>query len=135
MVSHPSVQYVQFYTYGNTARKLQPVTPVKKTTTRIPVQKKIKRLKLYVDPVAIVSIAVAICLLVVMLVGVSQFYTVRDQEAEMAEYVQYLRSENQRLTQLYSESYDINEIRDTATALGMIPAEQIPVKTIDISAP
>ena len=74
MVSHPSVQYVQFYTYGNTARKLQPVAPVKKNTTRIPVQKKIKRLKLYVDPVAIVSIAVAICLLVMMLVGVSQFY-------------------------------------------------------------
>ena len=135
MVSHPSVQYVQFYTYGNTARKLQPVAPVKKNTARIPVQKKIKRLKLYVDPVAIVSIAVAICLLVVMLVGVSQFYAARAQEAQMAEYVQYLKSENQRLNQLYAESYDINEIRDTATALGMIPAEQIPVKTIDISAP
>ena len=62
MTRYPNVQYVHFYTDGSAARKLEPVIPFKKNTVRIPAQKKSKRKVIYLDPVAIFSMAVALCL-------------------------------------------------------------------------
>ena len=135
MAYYPNVQYVHFYTDGSAARKLEPVTPFKKNTVRLPAQKKSKRKALYWDPVAILSMAVAVCLLIMMAVGVAQYYTVKTQADTMASYVRYLEQENQALTQQYAESYDLNEIKQTATALGMISAEQIESQKIDVSLP
>ena len=132
---HHSVQYVQFYTDGSAARKLEPITPFKKNTVRLPAQKKSKRKVIYLDPVAILSMMVAVFLLIMMTVGVVQYCNVKAQADTMASYVHYLEQENQELTQQYAQSYDLNEIKITANALGMIPAEQIDVKMIDISAP
>jgi len=135
MTRYPNVQYVHFYTDGSAARKLEPVTPFKRNTVRIPTQKKSKRKAIYLDPVALLSMAVALCLLVVMAVGVVRFYEVKAENENMAAYVHYLQQENQRLTQEYVQSYDLGEIKQTATALGMVPAEQIGSVAIDVSVP
>lgn len=132
MVRYPSVQYIRYYTDGSAARKLEPITPVQKKTVQQPVQKKRKHLRLYWDPVACLSIVVAVCLLVMMVVGVAKVSAVKAQADEMAEYVRYLESENLRLTEEYSQSYDISEIRNTAVALGMIPVEQLGMENVDI---
>ena len=135
MTRYPNVQYVHFYTDGSAARKLEPIIPLKRNTVRIPAQKKSKRKVIYLDPVAICSMAVALCLLVMMVVGVGQFYALRAENENMSAYVHYLQQENQRLTEEYAQSYDLNEIRQTATALGMVPAEQVRSTPIDVSQP
>ncbi|MBQ6839437.1 MAG: hypothetical protein IJO45_01950 [Oscillospiraceae bacterium] len=135
MAQYPSVQYVRFYTDGSAARKLEPVAPLKRNTLRLPAQKKSKGKAIYVDPVAILSMAVAVCLLIVMAIGVGKYYAVRAEADDMASYVHYLQQENQRLTQEYAQSYDLNEIKQTAKALGMVPAEQIGSTPIDVSIP
>ena len=135
MTRYPNVQYVHFYTDGSAARKLEPVIPFKKNTVRIPAQKKSKRKVIYLDPVAVLSMAVALCLLVVMVLGVGRFYDAKAENDTMAAYVHYLQQENQRLTQEYVQSYDLNEVKQTAKALGMVPAQEIGSVAIDVSVP
>ncbi len=135
MTRYPNVQYVHFYTDGSAARKLEPVIPFKKNTVRIPAQKKSKRKVIYLDPVAIFSMAVALCLLVVMALGVGRFYDAKAENDTMAAYVHYLQQENQRLTQEYVQSYDLNEVKQTAKALGMVPAQELGSVAIDVSIP
>ena len=135
MTRYPNVQYVHFYTDGSAARKLEPVIPFKKNTVRIPAQKKSKRKVIYLDPVAVLSMAVALCLLVVMVLGVGRFYDAKAENDTMAAYVHYLQQENQRLTQEYVQSYDLNEIKQTAKALGMVPAQELGSVAIDVSIP
>ncbi len=135
MARYPNVQYVHFYTDGSAARRLEPVIPLKRNTVRLPAQKKSRRKAVYWDPVALLSIAVAVCLLIMMVVGVTQYFSVKAQAETMAEYVHYLEQENEKLTQEYIQSYDLNEIKKTATALGMIPVEQLESTAIDISSP
>ena len=135
MTRYPNVQYVHFYTDGSAARKLEPVIPFKKNTVRIPAQKKSKRKVIYLDPVAVLSMAVALCLLVVMVLGVGRFYDAKAENDTMAAYVHYLQQENQRLTQEYVQSYDLNEVKQTAKALGMVPAQELGSVAIDVSIP
>ncbi len=135
MVRYPNVQYVHFYTDGSAARKLESVIPLKGNTLRMPAQKKSRRKVIYCDPVAILSIAVAVCLLIMMVVGVAQYFAMKEQADTMAAYVHYLEQENERLAQEYAESYNLNEVKQTALALGMIPAEQLDSTPIDVSAP
>jgi len=135
MTRYPNVQYVHFYTDGSAARKLEPVIPFKRSTVRIPAQKKNKRKVIYLDPVAVLSMAVAVCLLAVMVIGVGQFYDAKAENETMAAYVHYLHQENQRLTEEYVQSYDLNEIKQTAKALGMVPAEELGSVAIDVSVP
>ena len=132
MARHPNVQYVHFYTDGSAARKLEPVTPFKKNTLRLPAQKKHKRKAIYVDPIAILGICAAVCMLVMMAVGVAQYVKVTADNEAMAAYVHYLEQENEALTQEYAQSYNLNDVKKTALALGMIPKEQIQSTPIDV---
>ena len=132
---HHNIQYVHFYTDGSAARKLDPVTPFKKNTLRMPAQKKHKRKAIYVDPVAVLGICVAICMIVMMSVGLTQLSTAKAEQRAMASYVQYLEQQNQVLTQEYAQSYDIEQVRTTAQALGMVPVEQIENKTVNMAEP
>ena len=135
MTHYPNVQYVHFYTDGSAARKLDPITPFKKKTVRLPAQKKHKRKILYVDPIAIVGICVAVCMAVLMAVGLAQYSYARAQREQMADYVRYLEQQNHTLSQEYAQAYDLNEVKRTALALGMIPKDQIESTALDISAP
>ena len=135
MVRHPSVQYVHFYTDGSAARKIEPVIPFKKKTAILPKVRKQKRKLIYMDPVAVLGTCVAVCMLIMMLVGVGQLRSAQAEVKQMQDYVHYLEWENQELTQEYMQSYDLNDIRMTATALGMVPADQIAITPIEISVP
>ena len=63
-------QYVQYYTAGSAARKLAPVIPLNTPVLpRTRVQQ--KRMKIYLDPVALLGTVVAVAMLVSMMVGLS----------------------------------------------------------------
>ena len=135
MARYPSVQYIHFYTDGSAARKLEPIIPFKKKTAPLPTVRKLKRKLIYVDPVAVLGACVAICMLIMMLVGIGNLRAAQAEQQNMEDYVQYLQWQNQELTQMYAQSYNLNDVRDTAIALGMVPAEQIVSTPIDISTP
>ena len=89
-------QYVQYYTSGTAARKLAPVIPLR--TPALPRTKVLqKRIKIYLDPVALFGTVVAVSMMISVLVGFSALQTEQKKVATMVEYVESLRVENESL--------------------------------------
>ena len=130
MAQRMDIQYIRLYTDGSAALKLEPVSQNKPALNRRPYKAKSK--KIYVDPVAILSIAVAVCMLVMMCVGFVQLGQAKKQVAVMEAYVDRLQVENERLTMQYQEGYNLEEVRQKALEMNMIPAEQAQYVLIEI---
>ena len=127
-------QYVQYYTAGSAARKLAPVIPL--NPTALPGTKvQQKPLKIYLDPVALLGTVVAVAMLIAMLVGLSALKSEQAKTATMVEYVESLRVENEALRTQYAEKCNLEEIREDALALGMVPKEEVPHTLIEVDLP
>ena len=125
MAQRIDVQYVQFYTQGSAAQRVVPVAPIQ--TGKMPQVKKRKVQRIYVDPVAITGIVVAVVMLIVMLVGLVQFGAAHSRQVELENYVASLQRRNAILEETYYNGFDLEEIRSIALARGMIPVEQAQV--------
>lgn len=128
------VQYVNFYTAGSAAYKFEPA-PVPKKQATLPKPRRRKKIRIFVDPAAVLGVCAVLVLLVMMIAGLAQLGQVREQEAQMAAYVQSLQQENAQLQAQYEAGYDPEEIREIATAMGMVPAEQAPRIQVQVAAP
>ncbi len=138
MIEKPEIQYVgQFYVHGSEARKLelQRKQEERKAKTRLPLERLRQIEKIYLDPVAILAMAAAVVLLVAMIMGVAQLKS--DWAVYRAEYqrVADLNRRNAQLHQELRESYDLEDIRIKALALGLVPVDQIEVKTVAVTMP
>ena len=133
MAQHVDVQYIHFYTQGSAARKLQPA--VKDQTGTLPQIKKRKVQRIYIDPVATLGAVVAICMLVMMVVGISQLRVEQQKTAEMVSYVEQLQAKNTALQAQYEEECDLEAVEKTALALGMIPQPQAAHSFIQVEIP
>ncbi len=133
MAQHVNVQYVQFYTQGSAARRVMPA--ISSYFRPLPQIKKRKVQRIYVDPVAALGIVVAVCMLVMMAVGVSQLQAEQQKSAAMEEYVQRLEIENQQLQAEYAASCDLDAVEKTALALGMIPQQEATHISIEVEPP
>lgn len=125
MARKASIQYVSFYSDGSAARQLER-KPVKKQV-KLPAPRRAKRKVVYVDPVAITGIIVAVVMLIVMLVGFIQFGAAHSRQMKLESYVISLQQKNESLKETYRNGYDPEEIRSIALARGMIPAEEAQV--------
>ena len=138
MAYKPEIQYVgQFYVYGSEAKQLAAQEQAKKAKTRLPLAKLEKIEQVYVDPMAIVGIAVAVVMLVAMVVG---FLHIREAWAEyhvMNEYVAELKYQCAEKEAQYRshEEFDLAAIEEKALAMGMVPADQVQVKTFTVTMP
>ena len=73
MVQKPKIQYIgQFYVHGSEARALEQQEQKKKAKTKLPLARLERIEKIYVDPVALAGIAVAVVMLAVMVLGAVQ---------------------------------------------------------------
>ncbi|MBR4016585.1 MAG: hypothetical protein IKK11_02095 [Oscillospiraceae bacterium] len=133
MVQRVDVQYVQFYTQGNTAKRV--VSPVAPEFATVPIAKKKKIQRIYVDPVAALGIVVAVAMLIMMVVGISQLRIEHQKTAEMEQRVEQLQMEQVALQAQYDEECDLEAIHKTALALGMIPQEDAVRIPIEIEVP
>jgi hypothetical protein len=119
----PDIQYVQFYTAGSAAEKIQrnPIfrQPVPAVKTR-----KAKRVVIAIDPVAVCGTLVAVFMLFAMGAGVREYRQSLQQAQQMSQYVQQLQEENVTLQQTYQESFDPEVVYEMATAIGMVPQAQ-----------
>ena len=133
MAQRLEIQYVQFYTQGSAARQVTPA--ISRDTGALPKMKKRKAKCICIDPVAIFGMAVAVCLFVMMMVGVAQLNKEQERTAEMEQYVQMLTQENAVLQAQFDAECDLEAIAETALALGMVPAEKVALTVISVELP
>lgn len=123
MAQRMNVEYIRLYTVGSAALKLESALPEQKyNTQKLP--HKAKKIKLYIDPVAILSICVAVCMIVLMFVGFTHLHRAQVQVEVMQSYVDRLEVQHATLSNEYKEGYNLDQIRQSALEMQMIPAQQ-----------
>ena len=136
MTQKPKIQYIgQFYVHGSEARQLELEQEKKKAKTKLPLARLQKIEKIYVDPVAMAGIVVAVVMLVVMVLGVMQLHDDWTEYERMSGYVSELKLRNAELDKQYREGYDLEDIRSKALALGMVPREELQTATVIVTIP
>lgn len=137
MALQPDIQYVPFYyVEGNTARKAERrAAPAKAAPVPAPKRRRSRRKTVAIDPVAISGLLAVVVLLCAIMVSFVQYGLSAQRNARMSQYISQLESEQAQLQQQYEAGYDLDDIRDIAGALGMIPAEDAPQIQIDVTQP
>ena len=131
MVQKPDIQYVtQFYSYGSEAKvpELKPVA--KKQKPKLPVAKPVQKIRIAVDPVAMAGILIAVVMVVLMAVSVRGYLQTCEEYRTMTKRVITLQNTNFERQRDYEQMYSLDDIREKALALGMIPMEDAQVITI-----
>ena len=119
MAGSARARYIQYYTSGSAAQKVEIVMPV--AAPMGPKAKRQKRKAIYVDPVATFGIILAAVMLILMAVGFARLQHVNQEVAVMENYVSELRRENASLEKEFMTGFDANEVDRLARGLGMIP--------------
>lgn len=134
MTQRRPIEYVQFYTVGTAAKKVEVAKPKLAEPVFLPPVVH-KRKRVYVDPVPVLGMLVAVCMLFTMFIGLQHLRQVRQDAESMEQYVLYLQQVNEEKEDLYRNSFSLEEIEKTALALGMVPADQVLHQYIDVSEP
>lgn len=134
MAKKHDIMYVNFYTGGSAAHKIELAPPSRQQPQPVaaPKPRPKKRTVVYVDPLALASIVVSAVMLVMMMVGMATLTAAHDQELRMEAYVQELQERNGLLQAEFEENYDPAAIEDAALALGMVPVDQVEHITIRV---
>ena len=136
MNQKPKIQYVgQFYVHGSEARQLQLQEQKRQAKTKLPIARIQKIEKIYVDPVALAGIAVAVVMLVTMVLGAIQLKRDWDQYEQVSSYVSELKRENARKNHAYRLSYDLADIESKALAMGLVPRSELQTMTVNVTVP
>ena len=136
MNQKPKIQYVgQFYVHGSEARKLQLQEEKRQAKTKLPPAKIQAIEKIYVDPVALAGIVVAVLMLVTMVLGAIQLKKDWDQYEQVSAYVSELKKENARKSHLYRSSYDLEDIRSKAVSMGLVPKSELQTMSVNVTIP
>ena len=85
--------------------------------------------------VALGGIVAAIVLSVLLITGLVQLNQAQQQSKMYKDYAMSLQEENAGLRDTYSASYDQEEVREIALAMGMIPSEQAPQMQMQVVQP
>ena len=136
MVQKADIQYVtQFYSYGSEAKVLELKPAQKKQKKALPIAKPEQKIQIAVDPVALAGILIAVAMVIVMAISVHGYLETCDEYRAMTKRVITLQNINVEKQQAYQEMYNLDDIREKALALGMIPAEEAPSVTIRAELP
>lgn len=132
----PKIQYVgQFYIHGSEARQLQLQEEKRQAKTKLPLARIQQIEKVYVDPVALAGIAVAVVMLVTMVLGAIQIKHDWEQYEQVSAYVSELKKENARKNHAYRLSYDLKDIESKALAMGLVPKSELQTATVVVTIP
>ena len=136
MNQKPKIQYVgQFYVHGSEARALELQEEKKQAKTKLPLASLQTIEKIYVDPVALAGIAVAVLMLVVMILGAVRLQGDWAEYQRMEDYVTTLRTENAHLAHTYRAGYDLEDIEMKALAMGLVPKSELKTISVTVTAP
>ena len=126
-------RYVQFYTPGSTAVKV--AIQEEQNWLPIPEARPVKKTVIRVDPISVIGFAVAICMLVMLAVGVAELNSARREVNALEHYIARLTAENSELQETYSAGYELRDIEQKALNMGMVPAEEVTTSHIYITVP
>ena len=131
------IEYVQFYTNGSAAKKLDVKPADQKEFDPIVFAPPMpyKRKKIFIDPVAIVGILVAICMFFTITVGIIELRNAQIERYQMEQHVLHLSQIHTQRQEAFEAAYDLEEVDRTARALGMVPASEVAHKVIDMTPP
>ena len=132
MANQIDIRYIDFSTEGSAARKIVSA-PRKKA--QLPNAKRKKSYVLTIDPVAMIGMVVAVCMIVFMGIGMARLHTAQERNVQMAQYVNTLTESNTALRAEFNEICDLEEVRQLALALGMIPKADAPETGITMYVP
>lgn len=135
MAIKPDIQYVTFYTAGSAAQKIEHFPQKPKVALPKQRHRRVKRKIVAVDPIAVCGILVAVCMFFALVAGVREQREATAQAQQMSAYAEQLRRENEALESAYHDSYDIDEVYEVATAIGMIPREEAQHIAIEVQLP
>ena len=132
MANQIDIRYIDFSTEGNAARKF---APAQKEKVQLPDAKRKTRRVLTIDPLALIGVTVAVCMIVFMGIGVLRLQAAQEKNMQMAQYVDSLSEKNTALQAEFNEVCDLEEVRQLALALGMIPKLEAPQTGITMYVP
>lgn len=125
---------IEFYVDGSAVRKLEPELP-QKQKSRLPKPRKRRQPVVYYDPLAMVSLAVTALMLILLVAGFVSLLQTNAEVTRMEQQVTQLRQENAQLQRAYESGYDLEEIRQQAEALGLVPQSEVQTETIQLAPP
>lgn len=132
----PDIEYIQkYYSYGSEAHVVEFKPVYKKPKTKLPKPRKEQKSMVYIDPVAFCGLMVAIVMLLVMTAGIIRFDRACQEHQVMQKYLMQLQDQNVELNHDYHTGYDLEQIRETALALGMIPVEEAQTISVQVTVP
>ncbi len=126
-------RYVQFYTAGTAAVKV--AIQEEQHWLPIPEARPVKKTIIRIDPISVLGFAVAVCMLILMAVGVSHLNSARREVNALEHYIAQLTAENHDLQETYSAGYEIRDIEQKALNLGMVPVEDAETSHIYVTVP
>ena len=135
MAQKPDIQYIhQFYVPGSEAQvlELKPVKKKKKKKFILPKPKVQTKILVRVDLASLCGILVAGVMMVLMTAGIFQLSAVHEEYNRMESYVIAQQNQNVSLKEQYRSVVDLDDIRDKALGLGMIPVEDAQTITIHV---
>lgn len=136
MAQKPEIQYIgQFYVHGSEAKKLARKNEKKQAQTELPSQRIERVRKVHVDLLAIGSLCLAAVLLATMVLGALSLQTAWQELETARQYVYELKNQNLLLESEYHASYNLEEVRSAALALGMIPAAEAQTMSLRVTIP
>ncbi len=134
MDQKPVIQYVgQFYVYGSEVKAKKKKEEKRVFLPQLP--KAGKEHCIYVDPVAVCGIAVAVVMLVVLVIGAFQLRTAMAQYNAQSEVLSEIKRQNALLEHRYRTGLDLEAVQAQAKKLGMVPAEDLEHVHISVTVP
>ncbi len=123
MAHRTEVQYVdRFYVFGSEAPKAAPKP--QKPQVKKPAVNLDRPQKVYIDPIALSGMVIAVVMLCLLVMGGIHLSDTRAEYDRAKAQLVTLKRQNAQLEHTYHTSYDLEEIREQAIAQGMIPAEE-----------
>ena len=134
MAMQPEVRYINAYVSGNVAVQPEKM-PHKKSSARLPKARKQQKWLIHVDYVAVGGILAAFVLSIMLIVGLVQMNQAQQEAIIYKEYAMSLKQDNAQLRDTYADQYDLDEVRDIALTMGMVPVEQVEHMTMQVVTP
>lgn len=134
MARQYEVRYINQYVSGNVACQPEKKT-VRKHSAQLPQMQRKRKQKIAIDVFSLGSIVLAAVLAVMMIAGMVQMNRAQEQAQIMRSYVSTLQAENKQLKDTYASGYDLEEIRDIALTMGMVPIEEVPHLQMQLQVP
>lgn len=134
MTRQPDILYVRYYTGGAAAPNIepQPHAPTARPGVRTRPVRVGRRKVIRVDLINVCAVVVAAVMLVAMVIGLAELGAVRARRQQLEDYTTQLQAENIRLQAEYEAGYDLEDIRQRALEMGLVPVDSVPHITVEL---